>query len=251
MVRVAVSVDEVHKGTVDEFNQLWEIFPKRVAALGASHSPERLVLMSMFRLSVNETMFSFVAHMPQSLASHPEKFLGEIANIVDAEVEIEPLRTLTKAFAEDIDTGNIRAEALPLKMVPLFSFVGFDLERPPELVRPFAYKRVFLVGNALLGCPPLLGMGAAMGFEDVCEMIDLLAYLFKWEEGREADVSDGELGVVAEWYRGVRSDRLKRVMEESSFPKMRYDKSVYFPVRKSIYDFKSVATGWSIFNNSV
>lgn len=47
-------------------------------------------------------------------------------------------------------------------MVALFSFEGVDEERPPELERPFANKRVFMAGDTLHGLPPLMGMGTAM-----------------------------------------------------------------------------------------
>lgn len=168
---VSVTINEIPEGTEDAFERLWKIFPSRVVFLSASDASARLPLMYIIRFPENKVVLAFTLRMPQSLARYLEEYLCEIATVVDAEVENEPLRIITKALASDDSTGNVRAEALPLKMVPLFSFEGLDVEKPPELVRPFAYKRVFLIGDALHGCPPLLGMGAAMGFEDVCELI--------------------------------------------------------------------------------
>lgn len=244
MMKVDVSIDEIPKGTEDAYKELCEMFPSGFTHFGTSDASARLPIMILIRLPENKDTIMFMVYMAQSLASHPEEFLSELAGIVYSEVEIEPLRILTKALARDANAGNIGAEACPLKMVPLFSYEGFDVEKPPGLVRPFAYKRVFMVGDALHGCPPLMAMGTAMGFEDVCELVDLLADTFKWDEETIADVSDDELRDVAERYRNARSDRLESVVKESTFPEMRTDERVYFPWRNKILDFKPVATGW-------
>lgn len=262
-VDVHVDITSTCKATVDAYKELWEILPSGIAdpgasdasarlpkmtVLGASDASARLPNMLVIPIPENKVWFMCFASMAQSLASQPEECLSELAAIVDSEVEIEPLRIMMKAFASDVGTGDIRVVAEPLMVAPIFPFDGFDTERPPELPRPFAYKRVFMAGDALHGCPPLMAMGAAMGFEDVCELIDLLADTFKWKEGAVVDVSDDELGVVAERYRNARTERLLAVVGESAFPKLRTDKSVYLPWRAKLFNFKPVALGWSKLN---
>lgn len=170
-MRVAVYVDEIPAGAEDAFRQLWKIFPTKFSVQGPSEASARFPNIILLRLPGNQFKVTFIVFMSQSLASRPEEYLMEIAASIDSEVENELLRIITKALARNINTGNISAEASPLKTVPLFSFEGFDIEGPPGLVRPFAYKRVFMVGDALHWCPPLMDMGAAMGFEDVFELI--------------------------------------------------------------------------------
>lgn len=65
-----------------------------------------------------------------------------------------------------------------------------------------------------------MAMGTNTGFEDICELIDLLADKFKREQGPVADVVNDELREVAELHRNSRTDRLRVVVEGSYFPKL-------------------------------
>jgi len=256
MLLVKVSVDEMPEGTEAVCEELAAEFRTPVGIVEGSDSSERLPRLLMVRRPENKYMFMFFPYMSESLASQPKKLLGSLSNMLDSDSVSKPLQSIIAQLAKLYDPTKVRVEASRLKVAPLISFEELDLEKssPAGLEpRPFAYKRAFLAGDSLHGCPPQMGLGTSMGFEDVCELVDLLSDKFKWDmdigEEEKKFVSDDELSEAAERYRKSRMARLKVMVGASTFPKPRSENE-YLEERKYITDFKPAATGWKKYSNT-
>lgn len=115
----------------------------------------------------------------------------------------------------------------PLHILPVTYPVPFEtmgtvskVDYPEGFNRPWYHKRMVLVGDALHASPPIIPAGAAMGMEDVYELVSRMSQSNVWNENSGADISEELLESVFTEYREARLERLcfvqKRVINMPS-----------------------------------
>lgn len=175
------------------------------------------------------------ADFPDSLLRVADILLGEVSDGEERTVIARPL------FVVPID------EPAPFERVET---VGELPPVPNGFYRPFGYKQIFLAGDALHGMPPFMAQGTSMGFEDVVELVDLLAKSQRWGTASnssatdEAEAGDSFENVLAQ-YREARIERLSKVQWET-LSRGAADEAVVGPeVRKYVLDYVPIADGYA------
>lgn len=157
---------------------------------------------------------------------------------------------------EENESGDVVSR--PLFVVPVDEPAPFERPLtagklpsvPDGFYRPFGHGRIFLVGDSLHGMPPFTAQGASMGFEDVVELVDLMAKSQSWENDRGNSSSmppscGATLEEVLALYRNSRLHRLSVVQRNTlnQDPLFEVDSRLRF--RKFVLDFKPVADGYA------
>lgn len=159
------------------------------------------------------------------------------------ELEYPPLINLIHAVCEEDVVPGVQV-CYPQYVVPANEPMPFKLSSarklPKNFWRPYARGRVFLVGDALHGCPPTLGQGVSMGCEDVCELIEMIAKSLKWEGAVDMEM----LKSVESNYRHARLNRLSLVQRYSVNLLSFADRRAKEDLDKSLKDWTPVASGW-------
>lgn len=145
--------------------------------------------------------------------------------------------------------------ARPLYVIPVVHPAPFELrstagaarEYPEGFYRPFGCGRIFLAGDALHGMPPNLAQGMAMGFEDCCELVDLLAEKCRWADvakGMHFDCDQAVLFEILEAYKSARIDRLVTVQKGIMNAPNPYDETEQDVFYSKLLNFRARASGW-------
>lgn len=148
--------------------------------------------------------------------------------------------------------------ARPLYVVPVdepppfkrASTVGDLPDCPEGFYRPFGHRNMFLVGDALHGMPPFTAQGASMGFEDVVELVDLLAKACEWGLKPTSDTAKSvptteSLEHVLSEYRKARIERVTKTQWCSLNRGVALKGRGWETFRNYICDFTPCADGYS------
>lgn len=148
--------------------------------------------------------------------------------------------------------GGSRVPILPYYVVPATHpppFVklktGGSIEYPPGFKRPWHYRRVVLVGDAVHAAPPFLAQGAAMGLEDAFDLVTRLASMGIWSEQDGGFPNEKDLDVVFECYHLARLDRVcfvqNRIMNRTS----EYDSDAMEEIRNTVYAYDPLSENYT------
>lgn len=161
-------------------------------------------------------------------------------------------------FAETNDLHKCRAR--PLYIVPVVhpapferrATAGPEREYPEGFYRPFGHGGIILAGDSLHGMPPSLAQGTAMGFEDCCELVDILAKTCGWSRGgkrlvaaeAEEALDEAALKEALNAYRSARVERLAFVQRSTMNLVSPFDKEKIDARTKQLMNFVPFADGW-------
>ena len=190
-----------------------------------------------------------VARLPLRLRDKLDEVVAALTTLVNEEISYEPLTQLFSSI-EKKELELKKLFCLPQFVVPPEYPPQFQLlnncekdEAPDGFRRPFGHGRVFLTGDSLHGCPPTLAQGTAMGFEDVCELIDILAGAFNWGAQKGSNTDSEVLKHVERSYRESRIERIRLVQDHSVYPKV-LTEDEFAEVLQFLYNWIPKAAGW-------
>ncbi len=188
------------------------------------------------------TLVAIVA-APEPLSRDPELVREELMRAVEHELEYEPVIEFIASVARGEVTPDVDV-CYPQYVVPAMEPLPFltreERDLPADFWRPYGRKRVFLIGDALHGCPPLLGQGVSMGCEDVCELVELMAEKLRWK----GPLSVEKLASVEEQYREIRRNRLCLVQKYSVNLQPFSDRQKKEELDRTLKNWTPVAGGW-------
>lgn len=167
----------------------------------------------------------------------------------------EGLLRAAKVLLTEAEGGEGRSfVSRPLFVVPVDHPVPYELPptaggsppAPEGFFRPFGFGRIFLAGDSLHGMPTFTAQGTAMGFEDVVELVDIMAGAFSWSlsEVGSASIAAPALHDVLQKYRKARIARLSAVQRNTVNRISVYDNDARTQFREYALDFQPIATGW-------
>lgn len=111
---------------------------------------------------------------------------------------------------------------------------------PNNFQRPWYHGQVVLVGDAAHGCPPFLGQGSAMAFEDVLELLEQLQTFCvpenKPSEGMELSISS--LSRAFQAYYSARIGRVCVVQKQTMNPDRYYNPAAWKRQREYLLTYR-------------
>ena len=139
--------------------------------------------------------------------------------------------------------------ARPLYVVPISEPPPYErantASAPGDAAVPFGAGRVILAGDSLHGMPPFISQGTSMGWEDVVELVDLLAKECRWGEADENKSPSIEaLEKLREVYREARTERIAVAQRETLMRRWGWDETGFAVQQLWLRDFKPRADGW-------
>lgn len=118
-----------------------------------------------------------------------------------------------------------------------------DVEYPSGFDRPWSFGRVALIGDAAHGAPPFIAQGTSMGFEDACELCELLFRADVWSPSVETTVpcDTDMLDRIFAAYKRSRVERLCRMQRRSVNRASEYDRELIVGDRPYFHNFRPSA----------
>lgn len=155
-------------------------------------------------------------------------------------------------FGEEMLSSQSSATVVvrPLYIVPIANPTPFDQPSTASLPRgalqtAYGCGRLFLVGDSLHGMPPFISQGTSMGWEDVVELVDLLADALNWGGEQLIEPSVQLFDRVCEQYRAVREQRITLAQRETLCRRWAWDAAGFAEQQKLIRDYIPCAKGWT------
>ncbi len=118
-------------------------------------------------------------------------------------------------------------------------------EVPQHFRTTWGEGRVILAGDAAHGTPPFLAQGMAQGFEDVVELVDVMAKQLKWDTDEAVTEPDVKvLDSIRQKYREARKPRIARIQRETLNRRWAWDQPGFIEEMCAMSDWVPVADGW-------
>ena len=201
--------------------------------------------------------WKFIVHaaVPEHVTGREQRAKGyaDLLNVVEDELRKaefpECVQKMAHGMLRDEGDGDRQIVCRPLYIVPISTPPPYELaptatRAPVDVPLCFGHGRIILIGDALHGMPPFISQGTSMGFEDVVELVDLLAEECGWTDGHHNVPDNPVLDELRAKYADARIERIARAQTETLSRRWAFDENEFAIQQKWITEFIPRARGW-------